>query len=72
MKGEWQQQKRVYRLIEKGEATMRAILNANNQIRHLTATSLKVQKQISELRGVGTEEFRSKHVYCCLHFFPFL
>ena len=44
IKGEWTQRKRVYTLTEKGEATIKAILNANDQIRYLTTTLLKVHK----------------------------
>jgi DNA-binding PadR family transcriptional regulator len=43
IKGEWKQRKRVYTLTEKGKATIRAILNANDKIRYLTTTLLKVQ-----------------------------
>ncbi len=45
IQGEWQQRKRTYTLTEKGEATIKAILNANDQIRYLTATLLKVKTQ---------------------------
>jgi DNA-binding PadR family transcriptional regulator len=44
IKGEWQQRKRVYTLTEKGEATIKAILNANDKIRYLTTTLLQVKK----------------------------
>ena len=44
IKGEWTQRKRVYTLTEKGEATIKAILIANDQIRYLTTTLLKVHK----------------------------
>ncbi len=32
IKGDWQQRKRVYTLTEKGEATIKAILSANDKI----------------------------------------
>jgi DNA-binding PadR family transcriptional regulator len=35
IKGEWNQKKRVYMLTEKGEETIEAILNANNEIESL-------------------------------------
>jgi len=35
IKGEWNQKKRVYMLTEKGEETVKAILNANNEIESL-------------------------------------
>jgi len=44
IKGECAQRKRVYTLTEKGEATIKAILNANDKIRYLTTSLLKVQK----------------------------
>ncbi|MGD8505379.1 MAG: PadR family transcriptional regulator [Candidatus Bathyarchaeota archaeon] len=43
IKGEWQQRKRVYTLTEKGEATIKTVLNANDKIRYLTTTLLKMQ-----------------------------
>lgn len=35
IKGEWNQKKRVYMLTEKGEETIKAIQNANNEIESL-------------------------------------
>lgn len=35
IKGEWNQKKRVYMLTEKGEETIKAIVNANNEIESL-------------------------------------
>ena len=35
IKGKWNERKRVYTLTEKGEKTINAILNANNQIKAL-------------------------------------
>jgi len=42
--GSWNQRKRVYKLTEKGEATIKAILNANDKIQYLMSSLLKVQK----------------------------
>jgi len=35
IKGKWSQKKRIYMLTEKGEETVKAILNANNEIESL-------------------------------------
>jgi len=42
--GVWNQRKRVYQLTEKGEDTIKAILNANDKIQYLTMSLLKCQK----------------------------
>lgn len=43
--GSWNQRKRVYRLTEKGEETIRTIVSANDKIRYLLTNLLKVSKQ---------------------------
>ena len=40
IKGKWSQRKRVYMLTEKGEETIKAILNANNEIQILVKSLL--------------------------------
>jgi DNA-binding PadR family transcriptional regulator len=40
--GSWSQRKRVYKLTEKGEETIKAIMNANDKIQYLIASLLKV------------------------------
>ena len=40
IKGSWNQRKRVYILTEKGEETIEAILNANNEIQSLVKSLL--------------------------------
>jgi len=42
--GSWSQRKRVYKLTDKGEETIKAILNANDRIQYLMTSLLKVQK----------------------------
>jgi len=42
--GVWNQRKRVYKLTEKGEETIKAIMNANDKIQYLMSSLLKVQK----------------------------
>jgi len=42
--GVWNRRKRVYRLTEKGEETVRAIMSADDKIRHLLSSLLKVPK----------------------------
>jgi len=42
--GMWNQRKRVYKLTEKGEETVKAIMNANDKIQYLMSSLLKVQK----------------------------
>jgi len=42
--GVWNQRKRVYKLTEKGEETIKAIMSANDKIQYLMASLLKVQK----------------------------
>jgi len=42
--GSWNQRKRVYKLTDKGETAIKAILNANDKIQYLMASLLKVQK----------------------------
>jgi len=42
--GAWSQRKRVYKLTEKGEETIRAIMNANDRIQYLMTSLLKVSK----------------------------
>jgi DNA-binding PadR family transcriptional regulator len=43
--GSWSQRKRVYKLTEKGEETIKAILNANDRIQYLMTSLLKVQSK---------------------------
>jgi len=43
--GAWSQRKRVYKLTEKGEETIRAIMNANDKIQFLMTSLLKVQRK---------------------------
>jgi DNA-binding PadR family transcriptional regulator len=42
--GSWNQRKRVYKLTEKGEETIKAILNANDKIKLLMSSLLQVPK----------------------------
>jgi len=42
--GTWSQRKRVYKLTEKGEETIRAIMNANDKIQYLMTSLLKVPR----------------------------
>jgi DNA-binding PadR family transcriptional regulator len=42
--GTWNHRKRVYKYTEKGEETIRAILNANDKIQYLVTNLLKGQK----------------------------
>jgi len=42
--GSWSQRKRVYKLTDKGEETIKAIMNANDRIQYLMTSLLKVQK----------------------------
>ena len=42
--GTWNQRKRVYKLTDKGEETIRAIMSANDRIQLLMSSLLKVQK----------------------------
>jgi DNA-binding PadR family transcriptional regulator len=42
--GSWNQRKRVYKLTDKGEETIKAIMNANDRIQYLMTSLLKVQK----------------------------
>ena len=42
--GSWNQRKRVYKLTDKGEETIKAIMNANDRIQLLMSNLLKVQK----------------------------
>jgi len=42
--GAWNQRKRVYKLTDKGDETIRAIMNANDRIQLLMSSLLKVQK----------------------------
>jgi len=44
IRGVWNQRKRVYQLTEKGEDTIKTILNANDKIQYLTMSLLKCQK----------------------------
>ncbi len=41
IEGRWNQRKRVYKLTDKGEKTISAILNANNDIKYLVKNLLK-------------------------------
>jgi len=40
--GAWSQRKRVYKLTEKGEETIKAVMNANDQIQYLMTSLLKI------------------------------
>jgi DNA-binding PadR family transcriptional regulator len=42
--GAWNQRKRVYRLTEKGEETIKAIMSANDKIQYLMASLLRIPK----------------------------
>jgi len=42
--GSWSQRKRVYKLTDKGEDTIKAIMNANDKIQYLMTSLLRVQK----------------------------
>jgi len=42
--GSWSQRKRIYKLTDKGEETIKAIMNANDKIQYLMTSLLKVQK----------------------------
>jgi len=42
--GFWNQRKRVYKLTDKGEEMIRAIMNANDKIHYLMSSLLKVQR----------------------------
>lgn len=42
--GSWSQRKRVYKLTEKGEETIKAIMSANDRIKYLMTSLLKVPK----------------------------
>ena len=42
--GSWNQRKRVYKLTDKGEETIKAIMNANDKIQYLMTSLLKVSK----------------------------
>jgi len=42
--GSWSQRKRVYKLTDKGEETIKAIMNANDRIQYLMTSLLKVPK----------------------------
>jgi len=42
--GSWSQRKRVYKLTDKGEETIKAVMNANNRIQYLMTSLLKVPK----------------------------
>jgi len=43
--GSWSQRKRVYKLTDTGEETIKAILNANDKIQYLMTSLLKVQQK---------------------------
>jgi len=43
--GSWSQRKRVYKLTDKGEETIKAIMNANDKIQYLMTSLLKVQQK---------------------------
>jgi DNA-binding PadR family transcriptional regulator len=43
--GAWNERKRVYKLTEKGEETIRAIMSANDKIQYLMTSLLKVPKE---------------------------
>jgi len=42
--GSWSQRKRIYKLTEKGEETIKAVMNANDKIQYLMTSLLRVQK----------------------------
>jgi len=42
--GSWNQRKRVYKLTDKGEQTIKTIMSANDKLQYLMASLLKVQK----------------------------
>lgn len=42
--GSWNQRKRVYKLTDKGEETIKAIMSANDKIQYLMTSLLKVSK----------------------------
>ena len=42
--GSWSQRKRVYKLTDKGEEMIKAIMNANDRIQYLMTSLLKVPK----------------------------
>jgi len=42
--GSWSQRKRVYKLTDKGEETIKAIMNANDRIQYIMTSLLKVPK----------------------------
>jgi len=42
--GVWNQRKRVYKLTDKGEETIKAVMSANDKIQYLMASLLKVSK----------------------------
>jgi DNA-binding PadR family transcriptional regulator len=42
--GAWNQRKRVYKLTDEGEETIKAIMNARDRIQLLMSSLLKVQK----------------------------
>jgi DNA-binding PadR family transcriptional regulator len=42
--GAWNQRKRVYKLTDKGEETIKAIMSANDKIQLLMSSLLKVQR----------------------------
>jgi DNA-binding PadR family transcriptional regulator len=46
--GTYTNRKRVYRLTDKGEKTMKTVLSANDKIRNLTLSLLKVEKQTKD------------------------
>src|SRR3990170_77703 len=43
--GSWNQRKRVYKLTDKGDETIKAIMNANDKIQLLMSSLLKVQRR---------------------------
>jgi len=42
--GSWSQRKRIYKLTDKGEEMIKAIMNANDRIQYLMTSLLKVPK----------------------------
>jgi DNA-binding PadR family transcriptional regulator len=44
IQGKWNERKRIYTLTEKGEKTIKTILNANDKIRNFLLTLLKAQQ----------------------------
>jgi len=42
--GSWSQRKRIYKLTDKGEETIKAIMNANDKIQYLMTSLLKVNR----------------------------